>query len=46
MLTVTQAFSHYAIGDTITDAKTIADVLAGEHAAHVVRTAKPRVVKE
>jgi hypothetical protein len=38
-LVVVRPFGNYAKGDTIADAATIAQILAGEHAHDVVRVA-------
>lgn len=47
MLTVIHPFAGYSAGDTIDDPKAAAEVLASEHAGHVVATpAKPRRTKE
>ena len=40
-LIVKQPFGGYAKGDVITDARTVATVLAGENADHVLRMTPP-----
>ncbi len=45
-LIVVQAFGPHAKGDVVTDAETIARILGGEHAVHVVRVSVPAQTKE
>jgi hypothetical protein len=45
-LVVTEPFGPYDRGAIITDPKTVEDVLASEHAAHVVKTQQPEAPAE
>ena len=41
VLTVTNPFAGYALGQVIDSPEDIRDILAGEHAGHVVRSERP-----
>ncbi len=43
-LIVVRPFGPYAVGQSITDPAVIAQVLAGEHAGHVVRINPPQEI--
>ena len=45
-LIVTRPFSHYSIGDRITEPADVAATLASEHAHHVVAVKQPAMPGE